>query len=503
MIQAQERLQGVKQMIDDEQYFVIHAARQSGKTTCLMDLTQRLNAERKYYALYCSLEGLQGITDVKDGIPALVRTIKKVLLFSDIPKGNEFAKNADYDDFTNVLNIELTLFCKSLDKALVIFFDEADCLSETTLISFLRQIRNGYNSRAVIPFVHSLALVGMRNIRDFKVRVRPDSDTLGSASPFNIVKRTLTISNFTKEDIEYLYAQHTTESGQIFEPEAIDLVWKKTQGQPWLVNAIACEVIEILLNNDYSKAVTAELCTQAIQSITLRRDVHIDSLLERLKEPRVRRVIEPLLLGEFVNTDTDDFYYTRDLGLVRITEEGNIAISNPIYTEVIVRTLNAESQERLRQTKETYQMPRYFKGEQIDMDFLMADFQQFWRENSAIWVERFQYKEAAPHLILMAFLQRIINGGGNIIREPAAGKGRLDLCVVYKDKKYPIEIKIRYNNTTLEKGLVQLAEYMDVFGEQHGWLCIFDRSIDKSWEDKIHTEKHETKDGKTITIVGL
>ena len=137
------------------------------------------------------------------------------------------------------------------------------------------------------------------------------------------------------------------------------------------------------------------------------------------------------------------------------------------------------------------------------MDFLMADFQQFWRENSAIWVERFQYKEAAPHLILMAFLQRIINGGGNIIREPAAGKGRLDLCVVYNDKKYPIEIKIRYDNTTLEKGLVQLADYMDVFGEKKAWLCIFDRSTDKSWEDKIYTEKRETEGGKTIRVVGL
>jgi Holliday junction resolvase len=231
--------------------------------------------------------------------------------------------------------------------------------------------------------------------------------------------------------------------------------------------------------------------------------VHIDSLLERLKEERVRRVIEPLMLGETVDVSTDDFQYTSDLGLIRKTQEGKIIPSNPIYAEVIVRTLSYRSQEDLRQSDSTYQMPRYFKNGQIDMDFLMADFQQFWRENSAIWVERFQYKEAAPHLILMAFLQRIINGGGDIIREPAAGTGRLDLCVIYKGKKYPIELKIRYDNKTLEKGLVQLAEYMDTFGEKHGWLCLFDRDLNKSWDEKIHTDKHETEDGKTITVVGL
>jgi hypothetical protein len=71
----------------------------------------------------------------------------------------------------------------------------------------------------------------------------------------------------------------------------------------------------------------------------------------------------------------------------------------------------------LQQIDSAYQIPRYLKNGRIDMDFLMRDFQQFWRENSAIWEERFLYKEAAPHLILMAFLQRVVNGGGQILRE--------------------------------------------------------------------------------------
>jgi hypothetical protein len=204
MIEAATRLKGVERLIDMNQYFVIHAARQSGKTTYLQDLTKRVNAGGRYYALYCSLEGVQNITDPKEGIPAIISCIKDYFVYSGIPHGDKFAQNADLTDYVSLLKTELTRFCILLDKPLVVFFDEADCLSENTLILFLRQLRMGYNSRSMTPFVHSLALVGMRNIRDFKAKVRPDSESLGSASPFNIVAESLTLKNFNREEIAQL-----------------------------------------------------------------------------------------------------------------------------------------------------------------------------------------------------------------------------------------------------------------------------------------------------------
>jgi AAA+ ATPase superfamily predicted ATPase len=500
MIEASTRLQGVEELIDMEQYFVIHAARQSGKTTYLRDLTQRLRVEGKYYALYCSLENMQEIIDPKEGIPEIVRKIKSELKFSDIPHAGDFAKEADYDNFTNVLKTELTLFCMLLDKPLVIFFDEADCLSEGTLITFLRQLRDGYNSRPYVPFVRSIALVGMRNIRDFKAKIRPDSQTLGSASPFNIVTKALTLKNFTREEIASLYRQHTGDTGQIFEENAIELVWEQTQGQPWLVNAIAREVIAEMLQSDYTQPVTAEMVKQAIQTIILRRDVHIDSLHERLKEDRVRNIIEAVILGEDISPSSDDFHYTRDLGLIR-ESSNKIEPANPIYAEVIVRTLNYDLQYKL-QRDTLHQMPRYLKDGRIDMDFLMRDFQQFWRENSAIWQERFLYKEAASHLILMAFLQRVVNGGGQILREMAAERGFLDLCLIYEEQKYPIELKLWRGEKTLTQGLEQTARYMNAYGCLEGWLAIFDRRPEMTWDDKLYMRK-EMVGATTITVVGL
>jgi hypothetical protein len=155
----------------------------------------------------------------------------------------------------------------------------------------------------------------------------------------------------------------------------------------------------------------------------------------------------------------------------------------------------------MRDNKE-YQLPRYLKDGRIDMDFLMCDFQQFWRENSAIWGERFNYKEAAPHLILMAFLQRVINGGGQIIRDMGAGTGRLDLCLVYERRKYPIELKLWRGEKSLEKGINQTLRYMDVYGVTEGWLALFNRTSKLLGEEKIYMNK-KTVDGKTVTIVGL
>jgi hypothetical protein len=189
------------------------------------------------------------------------------------------------------------------------------------------------------------------------------------------------------------------------------------------------------------------------------------------------------------------------LGLIKRVGS-KIIPSNPIYAEVIIRTLTYGTQQNFISEKPNADMPNYLKEGRIDINLLIHDFQQFWRENSAIWIEKFQYKEAAPHLILQAFLQRVINGGGDIIREPAANTKRSDLCIVYEGKKYPIELKIWRGTKTLQEGLEQIAGYMDTFGSQEGWLLIFNRNPDISWDEKIYYQQ-EVVEGKIINIFGV
>ncbi|MDR3000299.1 MAG: ATP-binding protein [Fibromonadaceae bacterium] len=492
-------------LISRGHYFVIHAARQSGKTTLIKEFARKINAEGKYYALYCSLEKIQEITEAREAIPEIIDVLKTAFYSSNISKGELFAKEPSSIGFASLLQFELLKISKTLDKPLIIFFDEADCLSNGALISFLRQLRIGYINKDDAPFVHSIALVGMRNIRDYKAKIREDKETLGGASPFNIVTKTFNLGNFTKEEIIELYNQHTKETGQCFELTAVDYIFEQTQGQPWLANAIAAEAIEVL-KKDYSKSINAEIAKQAIHNIVLARGTHFDSLMERLKEPRVRRIIEPLILGEsFINRDSDDFLYTKDLGLIKESKDKVVIPSNPIYAELMVRALNKNIQDELTSRKE-YDIPKYLKDGKIDMNYLLSEFQNFWRKNSEIYRERFNkaifdYVEAAPHLILQAFLQRVINSGGHIHREFALGTGRADLCVEYGGYDYPIELKLHDGPSSLSDGLEQIAKYIERCECSEGWLVIFDRSAEKSWDEKIYM-REEIVNGKKITMVG-
>ena len=498
LVPALARLPQLPGLIAAKQFFVIHAARQSGKTTLLNVLEQELNAAGTHVALYCSLETVQGIADAEKGVPAIMRSILYSCEIHPLLRTVKIPA-ADTSDFTNGVKRLLSNFAQAAGKPLLVLFDEADCLSGSTLISFLRQLRDGYVNRIRSPFPVSVALVGMRNIRDYKAKVRPDSDTLGSASPFNIVTKALTLTNFTSVEIAALYGQHTADTGQVFEMAAVERAAYWTCGQPWLVNALARECVEEFLENDYTQPVTAELMDEAAEVLLCRRDTHIDSLLERLKEPRVRRILEPVILGraDAIERLSDDCQYVFDLGILK-QEQGAILPANPIYAEVILRTLSYDTQEDMKLA--ILQTP-WISGGSLDMSGMLRAFQQFWRENSEAWQARYDYREAAPHIILQAFLQRVINGGGQIVREYALGRQRLDLLVCWQDNRYALELKMK-DQYRPDAAHTQMFGYLDRLGLSEGWMAIFDRDPALSWDAKLTWRTLESE-GRKIHVVGL
>ena len=132
--------------------------------------------------------------------------------------------------------------------------------------------------------------------------------------------------DFSAEEVAELYAQHTSDTGQAFEPDAVELAFELTQGQPWLVNALARQCVEVIVP-DRKRPVTAANVQRARELLIERQDTHLDSLAERLREERVRRVIEPILAGGLLpDLQSDDVRYVNDLGLTR-GDAGAIAIA--------------------------------------------------------------------------------------------------------------------------------------------------------------------------------
>ena len=501
MLPALDRLPGIRELVAGGNYFVVHAPRQTGKTTALQALVQEINDKGDMFALYCSLETLQNRSDPEKTNIAIRDLIADNVEMSPfyIPVANAPALRSDRGGVGLAVRTVLQNACRASGKPVVVFFDEADCLVGDALISFLRQLRDGYVNRKLMPFPKSVALVGMLDVRDYKAQIRPNGESLGQISPFNIIAEDMLIPNFIESDIRTLYAQHTAETGQVFADGVVEDVWRLTRGQPWLVNAIAHECVAKIHAFRYAEPITVADVEAAKEAIIRRRDTHVDSLMERMREPRVRRLVEPLILGDDteLTANDDDWRFITDLGLLRV-ERGTLVPANPMYAEIIGRYLSHGEQDRMiRSVPET----PWVKDDGLDMAGLMVAFQQFWRENSGADRDIMGYREAVPHLVLMAFLQRVTNGGGHINREMALGQGRLDLCVEFRGGRYAIEVKTSANFKG-EKSYEQCAKYLDDLGLSEGWMPIFDKSKTKTWDEKIYT-RDETCNGKTIHVIGL
>ncbi len=496
MVNPLQRLEIVESLIKEELYFTIHAPRQTGKTTYLHALARKLNAEGTYIALLVSFEraGYRGVSVEKANSLLIDSVFNASNRQLPAPHRPENPRDKNYLDLQNYLEKWAT----AQSKPVVLLVDEIDALLDDVLISILRQLRDGYQHRPNY-FPASVVLVGLRDVREYKTVIRENPASMGTASPFNVKSESLFLADFTREEVFHLLEQHTGDTGQAFPTEVKEEIFNLSKGQPWLTNAIARQIIFWILKYDFSQKITPELVGEAKRQLILRRDTHLDSLVDKLKEDRVKRICQAIINGANLSFDilNDDIAYVRDLGIVGPMDP--LAFANPIYGEIIPRLMAAPIESSLPGEIQ----PPFFIDEKgkLDMDKVLREFQAFYRRNSGSWLERYEYKESAQHLLLMSFLQRIVNSGGEIIREMAVGNGRIDLLVQFKKQEFALELKIKWNNLTIEDGKDQLVRYLDRLGLAHGYLVIFDPS-DLEWDEKIHWKKISHKN-KTITMVGI
>ncbi|MFT3767047.1 MAG: ATP-binding protein [Minicystis sp.] len=506
MVPPLRRLPEAPRLIEHFGYFVVHAPRQTGKTTALRALAKELTDSGKVAALHFSCEAGQAAGEDFEAAEQIVlanaRGAAESLpaelhppTFPDAPAGDR-------------LRAGLSAWARACPRPLVLFFDEIDALQGTSLIAVLRQLRAGFPQRPA-GFPASVILCGLRDVRDYKAASGGDPNRLGTSSPFNIKVESLRLGDFTPEEVRELYAQHTTETGQTFTEEALARAVELTRGQPWLVNALAREIVD-KMGVPPEQAITAVHVEQAKERLILARATHLDSLVAKLHEPRVKRFIEPILAGTVLERDAvfdDDLLYCRDLGL--IARDNPIRIANPIYHEVLARVLAGSVE------GEIFAEPRGFVLPDGRLAFrrILRSFAAFWREHGDVLAAGLPYHEVAPQLVLMAYLQRVVNGGGTIDREYGIGRGRIDLLVRWPYRKpdgtravqrRALEMKIwRPGKADPKKeGLRQLDGYLARLGLRKGTLVIFDRRREaEGIPKKTRFEEAVTPSGRKVTLL--
>ena len=503
-------LEEVRGLIRDERYFVLHAPRQTGKTSALLALRDLLNGETNnaYRCVYANVEAAQAARE--DTERAMRAILGELALRARLTLEDTFLDHIWPDALSGsgpdgALREVLSRWSQADPRPLVLLIDELDALVGDTLLSFLRQLRSGYDLRPE-GFPHSVVLCGVRDVRDYRIRSGSEQAVIAGGSAFNIKARSLRLGDFSKDNVEALLRQHTEETGQSFADGAIDAVWTQTQGQPWLVNALADEAcFRRREGRDRGRPIAKAHVLDAQERLIERRETHLDQLADKLGEDRVRRVIGPLLSGGDEREFSDrDLEYVRDLGLIAYA--GPLRIANPIYSEVVPRELTHAAQAGL--VEETAWYVDDDGG--LNLVRLLTAFQAFFREHSEHWMGRFDYREAGPQLLLQAFLQRIVNGGGRIEREYGLGRGRTDLLVVWpqgrRTRRFVVECKVLHPRQGLEgtirDGSRQTAGYMDRCDAEAGHLVIFDRREDRPWEEKVF-HRVGADDGSSVHVWGM
>ncbi|NEP62129.1 MAG: AAA family ATPase [Symploca sp. SIO2G7] len=494
MLPSSDRLPALERLIAQQGYFVIHAPRQTGKTTAMLTLAEQLTQQGRYAALMVSVEvGAAFSQSPEKAEAAILRAWTDAASFW-LPKE---LQPPDWSECHSI-GQALRLWSEQCPRPIVLFIDEIDALQDDALISVLRQLRDGYPRRPK-GFPQSLALVGLRDVRDYKVSTAI-AQRLGTASPFNIKVESLTLRNFTKAEVATLYGQHTQETGQVFTADAIQRAYGLTQGQPWLVNALARQMVEELVPDPQTE-LTVDHVDQAKEILIRRQDTHLDSLAERLREPRVRAIIEPMLAGQELGpVSNEDIQFVLDLGLCVMSPQGGLIIANPIYREVLPRVLAVPPMASMPQIA-----PTWLTAEgTLDVDALLDAFLVFWRQHGEPLLRSAAYHEIAPHLVLMAFLHRVVNGGGTLEREYALGIGRMDLCLSYGEVRLGIELKV-WRDGRLDPalaGVEQLVGYLRRLGVSQGWLVVFDRRGGlPPIEERVTVEDVQGPEGFAVTLV--
>jgi hypothetical protein len=498
VVDSLPRLSGIRELIDGRHYFIIHAPRQTGKTTYLYALMHQLNQEGKYTALAVSIQAAASGRDPEHAMQMAAANVYRQAL-KYLPEAERPEKVTEVGPPIGSLQAYLNQWARTNPKPIVLFIDEADSLMDELFLALLRQLRAGFEARPT-GFPQSLALVGLRDVRDYKIRLRPERDSLGTGSPFNVKSKSLFMLGFTPAEVNCLLDQHTHETGQLFPPEVRQEIFRLTQGQPWLTNALANQIVSEVLRNDYSQPITLAHVIQAKEELIQRRDTHLDSLIDKLRESRVKPVVEAIIKGELLEFDklNDELAYTYDLGL--ITRQLPIRFANPIYQEIIPRVLSYPFQVGF--PNDIVEPRWYIKDGRLNLEALLVAFQKFYRRYSEAWLGKYDFREVGRQLLLMAFLQRIINAGGRIEREMAVGNGRCDLWLEYGPDQFVIELKLYRDSQTRQDGLEQTAEYLSRFGLSQGYLILFETRSGKTWEERISREVVEIA-GKTVILLGM
>ncbi|MDY4077278.1 MAG: AAA-like domain-containing protein [Clostridium sp.] len=485
MVDISNKLDDIKKLVKKEKYFVINRPRQYGKTTTLLALENNLKDD--YLVISISFEGtdINSFSTPKNFCNLFIELVSESLDYIDEKLGGLFLSfSKDINSLTN-LSRAISKFIKEINKEVILIIDEVDKSSDNQIfLDFLGMLRNKYLDREKgrgVTF-KSVILAGVYDIKNLKLKLRPDEERKYN-SPWNIAVPFNVDMSLSEEGIEGMLKEYKNDKNLNFDTsKASEFIYFYTSGYPFLVSRI-CQIIDENLGASW----TEENMIMAVKLLLDENNTLFDDLVKNIENNKeLQNLIESIVIdGKIISFNLSNPIINLGVIFGILSKKDNkVSISNRIYEQYIYDYLSSKI-EVSNNILEKYNFKSDFiEGNGLNVEKILLRFQQFMKENYSKKDEVFLEREG--RLLFLAFIKPIINGVGFDFKEvQISEEKRLDVVITYNFNKYIIELKIWHGEKYHERGLRQLSDYLDINGQNKGYLLIFNFNKDKEYKKEV------------------
>ncbi len=488
MVRLDDRMEQIKKsLVDRKKYFVINRGRQYGKTTTLRALERYLKDD--YIVLSLDFQEME-TGNFANGVTfsqTFARKLEAAFHFIEAEDKGQLQKMlSDFrkenpDGGLDELFDCISHMCGCSSRPMILMIDEVDSASNNQVfIDFLAQLRAYYLKRDKTPTFHSVILAGVYNIKNLKLKLRPESERQYN-SPWNIAAAFKIQMQFSARQIIGMLQEYDSDYHTGMDIQSVaEEIYAYTSGYPVLVSAI-CKYIDEDLPGDeeydsqepfWSKQGVAH----AVRKILVEDMPLFESMIRHLDDyPEMKRMFQAILFQgrEFTyNLNVKEINLACMFGYA-IDEKGKVRIANRIFETCLYDCFYSEEElsnaiiQAAKQDKSCF-----IHDGRLDMDNVMRKFVTAFADIYGQNSERFIEDNGRKFFLL--YLRPIINGTGNYyVEAQTRDEKRTDIIVDYLGEQFIIELKIWHGNEYNERGENQLAAHLDYYHKNKGYLLSF------------------------------
>ena len=483
MVDISDKIEKIKTLIENEQYFIINRPRQYGKTTTLYLLKRELT--REYLVISISFEGIgnDAFNSEKNFINRFLSLIGRKIKLSSKDSFEKFSSlNKDINNFLELSDF-ISDFIMELHKDVILIIDEVDKSTDNQLfLDFLGMLRNKYLEResGEETTFKSVILAGVYDIKNIKLKLRKNEEKKYN-SPWNIAVPFNIDMSLHQEGIEEMLNEYALDRTLKFDTsKAAEFIYFYTNGYPFLVSRL-CQIIDEDLNGVW----TEETMIKSVKALLSESNTLFDDLIKNVENNNELKeyIYDIIINGTIISFNIDNpiiklgviFGYFKDFN-------GKVKISNRVFEQRLYNYYISKLEKKVDMAGYNIKSA-FIEDDRLNIEKILLRFQQFMKEEYSS--KNAEFLENHGRMLFLSFITPIINGVGFAFKEvQISEEKRLDVVITYNCHKYIIELKIWRGEQYHEAGVKQLSNYLNINGQDKGYLLVFNFNKNKEYKQE-------------------